>query len=303
MPPAPPCYLIDASVYIFRAWFSLPPELRDPAGRPTNAVYGFAGFLCALLEETSAERIALAFDGPSEGNFRTALYPAYKANRAPTPDELKVQFPWCRELAEALGLACHSHPRYEADDLIGTLARIARADGARLVVVSSDKDLCQLLADGDHWWDHARKVRLNPAKVQEKFGVPPEWIADYLALAGDSVDNIPGIPGIGRKTAAQLLNLFGGWDGLWQNLERVPAARLRGAAGIAERLAAGRPQAELARRLTRLETAIDGLDGAATIRRRRIDRQQLTALIDRFGFGPALSRRLLGLSGGRRSSF
>jgi len=294
--PAACCYLVDASVYIFRAWFSLPPELSDPAGRPTNALYGFAGFLCALLEETSAERIALAFDSASRGNFRNALYPAYKANRAPTPDELKVQFPWCRELAEALGLACHSHPRYEADDLIGTLAKTARGSGARVVVVSSDKDLCQVLAAGDHWWDHARQVRLDPARVQDKFGVPPAWIADFLALTGDSVDNIPGIPGIGRKTAARLLHLFDGWDGLWQNLDRVPKAKLRGAAAIAERLAAGRPQAELARRLTHLETAVDGLDHAQAIRRGAADRARLTLLIERFGFGPTLSRRLLGLA-------
>ena len=137
----PSVYLVDASVYIFRAWFSMPDDFVNSRGEPTNAVYGFSGFLCNLLEQTGAEHVAVAFDESLSKSYRNEIYPEYKANRDPAPEELKRQFSWARAVAEAMGLQCYADDRYEADDLIGTLAEYWRARGHPICVVTSDKDL------------------------------------------------------------------------------------------------------------------------------------------------------------------
>ncbi|HKX56479.1 MAG TPA: 5'-3' exonuclease H3TH domain-containing protein, partial [Xanthomonadales bacterium] len=196
----PQVYLVDASVYIFRAWFSMPDEFTNIQGEPTNAVYGFSGFLCSLLEQTAAQHVAIAFDESLSTSYRNEIYPAYKANREPAPEELKRQFQWARDVAQSMGLACYSDPQYEADDLIGTLADYWRDRGHPVCVVSSDKDLAQLIGEGDYWWDFSRNQKLGSAQLLQKFGVLPQQMADYLALTGDAVDNIPGVPGIGPKS-------------------------------------------------------------------------------------------------------
>jgi len=203
-----PVYLVDASIYIFRAWFSISDEFANSAGEPTNAVYGFTGFLCSLLEQTKAEHIGVAFDESLSKSYRNEIYPEYKANRDPAPEELKRQFKWARDVAESMGLSCFADDRYEADDLIGTLAEHWRDRGHPVCIITSDKDLTQLVTKSDTWWDFTRNRKLNHAKIKDKFGVFPEQIADFLALTGDSVDNIPGIPGVGPKSAAALLSHF-----------------------------------------------------------------------------------------------
>lgn len=287
-----PVYLVDASIYVFRAWFSIPDGFSDPAGRPTNAVYGFARFLCELLEETRTSHLALAFDVSLTSSFRNELYPAYKANREPAPPELKRQFAWCRDLGKSLGIPVYADERYEADDLIATLAACWRARGRQLGIISSDKDLAQLIGEQDTWWDFARKRRLNGREVERHFGVRPEQIPDYLALTGDPTDNIPGMPGVGPKTAAALLGHFGDLDELFARADEIAHLKFRGARKLASGLERHRETILLARRLTRLESRVPGVIDDPDVQRRAGDGDALDALLDSLGFGRPLRERL-----------
>jgi 5'-3' exonuclease len=289
----PPVYLVDASVYIFRAWFSMPDEFTNQAGEPTNAVYGFSGFLCSLLEQTGAGHMAIAFDESLSSSYRNEIYPEYKANRDPAPEELKRQFGWARDVAEAMGLSCFTDPRYEADDLIGTLAEYWRTRGHPVCLVTSDKDLTQLLREGDHWWDFSRNNRLNGKQVKEKFGVTPEQIADYLALAGDSVDNIPGVPGVGPKSAVALLSHFGDLDSIYRRVEEVQHLSIRGAKSLQTKLQKNQEAAELAKRLTVIETAVPSALESPDITRNAVDTARLNRLFDDLNFGGMLRQRCL----------
>jgi len=289
----PTVYLVDASVYIFRAWFSMPDEFVNAAGEPTNAVYGFSGFLCSLLEQTSAEYVAVAFDESLSTSYRNEIYPEYKANRDPAPVDLKRQFAWARSVAEAMGLQCFSDPRYEADDLIGTLAGHWRERGHSICVVTSDKDLAQLVGEDDYWWDYSRNQKLNAGQLTEKFGVMPEQMADFLALTGDSVDNIPGVPGIGPKSASALLGHFGDMDSLYQRLGEVPHLSIRGAKSIHKKLYDNQDAAELAKKLTLIETSVESALAAPELRRNETDTATLNRLFDDLEFRGMLRQRCL----------
>ena len=289
----PPVYLVDASVYIFRAWFSMPDAFVNHAGEPTNAVYGLSGFLCSLLEQTAAEHVAIAFDESLTTSYRNEIYPEYKANRDPAPPELKRQFGWARAVAEAMGLSCYGDARFEADDLIGTLAQFWRARGHPICIVTADKDLAQLIGDVDHWWDFSRNQKLNARQLTEKFGVTPQQMADFLALTGDPVDNIPGVPGVGPKSAAALLGHFGDFDSLYQRLDEVPALGIRGAKSIQKKLTEHRAAAELARRLTVIETAVESALAAPDLLRSKVDSARLNLLFDELAFGGMLRQRCL----------
>ncbi len=217
----PRVYLIDASIYIFRAYYSVPDDLQNSNGDAINALHGFAGFLAGFLEQVKPQHVAVAFDESLTSSFRNEIFPDYKANRESPPAELSKQFEFCRTLVQTLGLADFSSERFEADDLIGTLAARMRARGFAIVVMSADKDLAQLLEPGDMLWDYARNRRHQHADVQKWLGVEPHQVADWLALAGDAVDNIPGVPGIGPKTAAALLAAFGSLPEIYQQIEAV----------------------------------------------------------------------------------
>ena len=246
---APIVYLIDASIYIFRAWFSLPSELTNYEGQPVNAAYGFTRFLTEFVEKTNATHAVLAFDESLTQSFRNEIYPPYKMNRELPPEELERQFVLCKRIAQASGFRCAAHNRYEADDLIATMANGAQQQGYKVVIVSGDKDLTQLLINEDVFWDFARNQRLGLDGVKEKFGVEPQYIADYLGLCGDAVDNIPGVPGVGAKTAAALLQAFPGIDALYDNLGSVTDLPIRGAKKLPEKLAQYRDQAYLSKQL------------------------------------------------------
>ena len=289
----PSVYLVDASIYIFRAWFSMSDEFVNRAGQPTNAVYGFSGFLCSLLEQTGAEHVAIAFDESLSKGFRTEIYPEYKANRDPAPEELKRQFSWARSVAEAMGLQCYADDRYEADDLIGTLAEYWSARGHPICVVTSDKDLAQLVGENDHWWDFSRNRKLNAKQLTEKFGVMPEQMADFLALTGDSVDNIPGVPGVGPKSASALLGHFGDLDSIYDRLEEVQHLGIRGAKSLQQKLADNRDAAELAKRLTVIETAVESALASPLLNRTEVDTARLNRLFDDLSFGGMLRQRCL----------
>jgi len=288
-----PVYLVDASIYLFRAWFSISDEFSTSAGEPTNAVYGFTGFLCSLLEQTNAEHIGVAFDVSLSKSYRNEIYPEYKANRDPAPEELKRQFRWAREVAESMGLSCFSDDRYEADDLIGTLALHWRQRGHPVCIVTSDKDLAQLVDKNDTWWDFTRNQKLSHAKIKDKFGVYPEQIADFLALTGDSVDNIPGVPGIGPKSAAALLSHFDSLEALWERIEEVPHLSIRGARSLRQKLGEHRQAAELARQLTGIETQVPSALENPALTRGEVDEARLNRLFDEMEFGGMLRRRCL----------
>jgi len=288
-----PVYLVDASIYIFRAWFSISDEFATSAGEPTNAVYGFTGFLCSLLEQTSAEHIGIAFDESLTTSYRNEIYPEYKANREPAPVELKRQFKWARDMAESMGLSCFGDQRYEADDLIGTLAAHWRERGHPVCIISSDKDLAQLIEKPDTWWDFSRNQKLSHAKIKDKFGVFPEQIADYLALTGDAVDNIPGVPGVGPKSAVALLNHFDDLDALWNRIDEVQHLSVRGAKSLHKKLIEHKGAAELARRLTVIETRVPSALQNPGVARSELDEARLNRLFDEMEFGGMLRRRCL----------
>ena len=285
-------YLVDASMYVFRAWHSMPDEWHDADGWPLNAVHGFARFLAELVERERPAHIVVAFDESLDTNFRNRLYPDYKANRPPAPEELRRQFGYCKRLCEALGLPVLSHGEYEADDLIGSALHAARAHGFRGVIVSADKDLSQLLHDDDEQYDYARGQRWGAAGVKARHGVHAHQIADYLALCGDAVDNIPGISGIGQKTAAVLMAHFGDLDTLLARVDEVQFLRLRGAGVLGRRLHEQREHALLWRELTRIALDAPTHPHAAPFPRIDGSADALQAFFDSAGFGPLTRRRL-----------
>lgn len=290
--PAGTLYLVDASLYVFRAWHSLPPDLHGADGWPSNAVHGFARFLLELLDRARPQHIALAFDEALDSCFRNELYPDYKANREPAPEELRRQFAQCQRLCRALGLEVLADPDYEADDLIGSACVQSRASGFRSVLVSADKDLSQLLGEHDEQWDFARGQRWDASGVPGRHGVEAHQVADFLALTGDAVDNIPGVPGVGAKTAAALLAHFGTLDALLERVEEIPFLRLRGAARCAERLRAHREQALLCRQLATIRCDVALPSFAGRFRRGNGDPDALWEVCEAVRFGPMTRRRL-----------
>jgi len=284
-------FLVDASVYVFRAYHSTLPDMRDRDGNPVHAVFGFARFLGDLIERVRPAYMAVAFDERRELNYRSRLYPAYKANRERAPADLVVQFGHCRELCGHLGLPVFIDPEYEADDLIGTLAADMRAAGVRSALITRDKDLAQLVRDGDLFWDFGARAQFGYHDIERHFGVRPERFADYLALTGDEVDNIPGVPGIGHRTAASLMRAFDSLDELYADLGRAARLKLRGAATLPARLAAHRESVYLARALTRIACDLRLGVTVEALRRRAPDLPALGAFYDRLGFGPFLRRQ------------
>lgn len=220
-------FLIDGSGFIFRAYFARADRLMARSdGTPTNAVYIFTRMLSKLIEDTDADHVAVIFDA-ARRTFRNDIYPDYKAQRPPPPEDLIPQFPLVREAARAFNVAVVEMEGYEADDLIATYARLAREKGARVTIVSSDKDLMQLVGDGITLYDAVGNRTIGPDEVREKFGVGPERVVDVQALAGDASDNVPGIPGIGVKTAAQLIAEFGDLDTLLARADEIKQPKRR----------------------------------------------------------------------------
>ncbi|MEJ5296989.1 MAG: 5'-3' exonuclease H3TH domain-containing protein, partial [Armatimonadota bacterium] len=246
------CILVDGNSLLYRAFFAIR-YLSTRDGLPTNALYGFAGMLLKLLAEEEPDCVIVAFDAP-EKTFRHEEYSDYKATRAPTPDELKQQAPLARELARALGFQVLEIPGYEADDIVGTCARLAERQGYDVLVVTGDLDELQLVSDRVKVAVTGRGVSditiYDPQAVRERFGLSPEQFVDYKALKGDTTDNIPGVPGVGDKTASKLVAQFGGLDGLLARLDEVQPERLR------EAIRDSRQQLEASRRLCRIVTDV-----------------------------------------------
>jgi len=221
----PSLWLVDGSHTIFRAYHALP-HLSTRQGVPTNAVYGFTTMLLRAIREGNPTHLAVAFDEEAKAK-RSEVYSGYKATRGAPPEDLTPQFPLVRRVLEALRVPAIGFPGYEADDVIATLARRARAQGWEVVIVSGDKDLMQLVVDGIRCYDSMYEKWYGPAEVQEKWGVPPRQVADLLALTGDKIDNIPGVPGVGEKTAAGLLKEYGTLENVLANAAGVKKPKLR----------------------------------------------------------------------------
>ncbi|MEJ2019643.1 MAG: 5'-3' exonuclease H3TH domain-containing protein, partial [Maritimibacter sp.] len=223
-------HLVDGSAFIFRAYHALPPLTRKSDGLPIGAVAGFCNMLYKVVEGAKGDdaptHVAVIFDHSGK-SFRNDLYPEYKANRPPAPEDLRPQFPLTRDATRAFNIASIEKEGFEADDIIATYARQAREAGGRVTVISSDKDLMQLVGGGVEMLDPMKNKRIGVEGVEEKFGVGPDRVVDVQALAGDSVDNVPGAPGIGIKTAALLINEFGDLESLLARAEEVPQPKRR----------------------------------------------------------------------------
>ena len=254
MGPGDHLYLIDGSGFIFRAYHALPPLSRKSDGLPTGAVSGFCNMLWKLLEDTKAgdkpSHLAVIFDA-GRLSFRNTIYTEYKAQRPDPPDDLIPQFPLTREATRAFGVPAIEKAGYEADDLIATYARLAREAGAKVTIVSSDKDLMQLVRDGAvEMLDTVKNRRIGTAEVIERFGVPPAKVVDVQALAGDSVDNVPGVPGVGVKTAAELIGTYGDLETLLAHASEIKQPKRR------EALIMNADKARLSAKLVKLDDAV-----------------------------------------------
>ncbi|MBL6749090.1 MAG: DNA polymerase I [Nevskia sp.] len=270
-----PVILIDASGWLFRAYHALPP-LTTSRGEPSGAIYGMANMIRRLLRDYHPEHIAVVFDAPGK-TFRDELYAQYKATRDATPEDLTAQFPPLVELITAMGLPVLQVPGVEADDVIGTLARQGDAEGRQVLIVTSDKDMAQLVNPRISLLDTMKDRRMDPAGVAEKFGVPPERIVDYLALVGDTSDNIPGVALVGPKTAARWLAQYGSLDAVVAHAGEIP-----GKAG--ENLRAALGQLPLARKLATIHCEVALPMPLEALRPAAPDPEALAALYRRFEF-------------------
>src|SRR5262245_60226171 len=243
----PRLYLIDGSGYVYRAFHALP-GLGTSRGVPTNAVYGFTTMVAKLLREEQPQHIAVVFDAPGE-TFRDALFTEYKANRAAMPDELRPQLGYVRKIVAAPRLPVIEVAGVEADDVIGTLSRQASRAGIETVIVTGDKDMMQLVDESTTLLDTMRERRTDVASVRERFGVDPALVPDVLGLMGDSIDNIPGVTGVGEKTASALVRHLGAVEHILERLDQVEGAGIRGAKKIREALTREAETARLSKAL------------------------------------------------------
>ena len=261
-------YLVDSSIYVFKAWFSLPDTLANTQGEPNNAFLGFTDFVYQFLMAEKPSRVVFAFDESLKSSARNEIYPEYKANRESAPIELKRQFKWCRQWINALGISEVASNRYEADDLIGTLAVMHRDNQHSIVILTADKDLAQLIRHQDVWWSYATGQQLNYRAITKKFGVRPEQIAEQLAIAGDKVDNIPGIPGIGMTIAARLLSKFETLSNLRQNINQVKTMKFRGAERIMNLLKEHESILDISSQLTPIDCQVEAMRNVNVVRKK-----------------------------------
>jgi DNA polymerase I len=269
-------YLVDGSAYIYRAYHAVAP-LTNGEGMPTHAVFGFLNILRRLIKEKQPQYLAVAFDmrGPV---FRHEIYPEYKANRPPMPEDLAVQIPYIKELVRAMNIPCFETQGIEADDIIASAAQLLSSQGHRVMIVSGDKDLLQLVDSRVVMWDPMKNKVMDIAAVEEKYHVKPEQLLDCYSLMGDSSDNVPGVPGVGPKTAEKLINQHGTLEGVYEALDEMKKSKLK------ERLGENKEKAFLSRDLIRLkyDAAVPGeLSGYLPL---EPDEEKLQDLYIRLGF-------------------
>ena len=267
-------YLIDGSGYIFRAYYALPPLTRKSDGLPTGAVSGFCNMLFKLLEDSKSDtnlekptHFAVIFDSARK-NFRNEIYSEYKANRSEAPDDLVPQFDFIRKSVLAFNLPSVELLNYEADDLIATYVRQILESGDKVTIVSSDKDLMQLYKKDVRIYDPMKSKFINQEDIDNKFGVKPDQIIDVQALAGDSSDNVPGVPGIGIKTAAELINKYKNLDNLLNNTEKIKQNKRR------ETLIANKDKAIISKKLVTLKNNVPVKEKLESFNLKEIDKKK-----------------------------
>lgn len=282
MAESPCAYLLDGSSYIFRAFFALP-ALSNASGLPTNAVYGFTTMTVKLLKTYRPDYLAVALDAGRE-TFRNRIYQEYKSNRPEAPPALIPQFPYIRKVLEAMKVTVLEREGYEADDLIATLSRQLSARGARVVIVSGDKDLMQLVCDGIKILDTGKDKWIGLSEVREKFGVEPDKVIEVMGLMGDSTDNIPGVRGVGEKTAIALIQRYHSIENLFSHLDDLDQSGLKGVERIRKALLAGKEAAFLSRTLATVKSDVPIELELDDLRYRGWDKEKLRALFSELGF-------------------
>ncbi len=283
-------YLIDASPYIFRGFFSIPSKVKTPAGEPANAIYGYTEFLIQFLKKTVPTHLAVAFDGSLTTSFRNEIYPEYKAQRELPPPELEAQIGRCIQVTQAMGMQTFIDEKFEADDLIGTLVTLFSEQFEKVVILSSDKDFSQFVNAKTSLWDFARDIVYDEKTVQQKFGVLPDQIVDYIALMGDAVDNIPGIPGIGSKSASILLNEFGSLDNIYNKIGEIEKLNVRGAKSLKTKIVEGHDKALLSRKLAEIKLDIPLEVTLERLKCSGVNKVEIDSLFEEFGFTQIRSR-------------
>ncbi|MCH8932687.1 MAG: DNA polymerase I [Nitrospinae bacterium] len=247
MPKKPKLYLIDGSSYIFRAFYGIRQFLSNSKGLPTNALYGFTTMLSKVVRDEQPDYLAVVFDSKAK-TFRHDMYPDYKANRDTPPEELAQQFPYFEPLVAAFNMVSLRQDGYEADDIIGTLAKMGEQAGMAVTIVSGDKDMMQLISPNVHMLDTMKDKRFEKPEVIDKFGVPPDKVIEVMGLMGDASDNIPGVKGVGPKTATELIQKYGSIEKLYKNIDKIEKEKLK------EKLETDKDNALLSRRLVTIDT-------------------------------------------------
>ncbi|QIL85540.1 DNA polymerase I [Vibrio sp. HDW18] len=293
--PDNPLILIDGSSYLYRAFHAYPGTMSN-GEIPTNAIYGVVNMIRSMMRQFASDRMAVIFDAKGK-TFRDDLYDQYKANRPPMPDELRCQVEPLHQVIRAMGLPLIAIEGVEADDVIGTLARQASQAGMPVLISTGDKDMAQLVDDNVTLINTMTNVVLDRDGVIEKFGIPPELIIDYLALMGDKVDNIPGVPGVGDKTATALLQGIGGLEALYANLDQIAGLGFRGSKTMAQKLQENRDNAELSYQLATIKCDVELEESAQTLLKQTPDRDALIALYGQMAFKAWLSELLDGGTG------
>ncbi|WP_154173080.1 DNA polymerase I [Vibrio metoecus] len=293
--PDNPLILIDGSSYLYRAFHAYPGTMSN-GEIPTNAIYGVVNMVRSMMRQFASDRIAVIFDAKGK-TFRDEMYDQYKANRPPMPDDLRCQVEPLHQVIRAMGLPLLAIEGVEADDVIGTLARQASQAGMPVLISTGDKDMAQLVDDNITLINTMTNVVLDREGVIEKFGIPPELIIDYLALMGDKVDNIPGVPGVGEKTATALLQGIGGLDDLYANLDKIAALGFRGSKTMAQKLEENRDNANLSYQLATIKCDVELEESPQTLLKQTPDRDALMALYGKLAFKSWLTELLDGGTG------
>ncbi|TKF69695.1 DNA polymerase I [Vibrio sp. F13] len=293
--PDNPLILIDGSSYLYRAFHAYPGTMSN-GDIPTNAVYGVVNMLRSMMRQFASDRIAVIFDAKGK-TFRDDMYPEYKANRPPMPDDLRCQIEPLHNVIRAMGLPLISIPGVEADDVIGTLASQASKAGMPVLISTGDKDMAQLVDDNVTLINTMTNVVMDREGVIEKFGIPPELIIDYLALMGDKVDNIPGVPGVGDKTATALLQGIGSIEKLYQNLDDIAALGFRGSKTMAKKLIDNKDNAEMSYELATIKLDVELEETPESLVKTQPNTDELIKLYGQLVFKSWLNELLEGGSG------
>ena len=284
-------YLIDGSSYIFRAFFGVRQQLSTSKGFPTNALYGFINMLQKVIREEKPDYLVVAFDSPGK-TFRHKIFPNYKANRDAPPEELSRQFPYFEPLVKAYGLSSIRRPGFEADDIIGTLAKKGKQKGLEIVIVSGDKDMMQLISPHIYMLDTMKNKKFMDKEVVEKFGVQADKVVEVMGLMGDSSDHIPGVTGVGPKTAAELIRKFGSIETLYKRIDEVEKKNIK------EKLERDKENAFMSRELVSIDTEMDLEFNSDLMMLGKVDNVKLKKMFEEFEFVSFLE----GMQGGTSNS-